>query len=168
MFNCDLIVLSYHRFTPEDNEYVFSRTYKQFRHDLETKDFDWVTVDDGHRSQIKACKMMQDKNIRAKLFTTINLVGTPGYCTWDELWTLSKFHDICNHATDHVKLTELTPDEIYKSLSNANQKIKEYIGVAPRYMVAPYNTYDYRVEIIARELGLTVVKNRIDIKNNSR
>jgi peptidoglycan/xylan/chitin deacetylase (PgdA/CDA1 family) len=168
MFNCNLILLSYHRFTAEDNEYPFSRTYKQFRSDIETKDFDWITIDDGHKSQIKACKMMQDKNIRAKLFTTVSLVGTTGYCSWDDLWKLSKFHDISNHATDHVKLTELATEDIYKSLEHANMEIKKMIGVVPRFFVPPYNTFDYRVEIIAKELGLVLVKDRINITNNSR
>lgn len=168
MCSYKLIVLSYHRFTPEDNDYPFSRTYKQFRHDLEKKDFDWVTIDDGHRSQIKACKMMQEKNFRAKLFTTTSLVGTPGYCSWDDLWMLSKFHDICNHSHDHVMLPHLEIDQIYFNLQESNRLIKEYIGITPRYFVPPYNNADYRVEIISRELGMVLVKDRVTIKNNSR
>lgn len=168
MFKCPLIILSYHRFTPEDHEYVFSRTYKQFRADLETKDFDWITIDDGHRSQIKACKMMQDMNIRAKLFTTTELVGTENYCSWDELWKLSKYHDIENHGTRHVIHTELTDDEIRASIDNANRIIKERIGRGPRFFVPPYNTFDARVEEITKELKLILVKNRITIQNISR
>jgi peptidoglycan/xylan/chitin deacetylase (PgdA/CDA1 family) len=168
MFNCELIVLSYHRFTPEDHDYIFSRTYKQFRQDLETKDFDWITIDDGHRSQIKACKMMQDKNFRAKLFTTAALVGTGGYCSWDDLWTLSRLHDIENHGFNHLDHTLLSEEEMYQSIHKTSELIKNYIGRSPRYFVPPYNLFDDRVETIAKELGLVLIKNRVTIKNISR
>lgn len=163
-----LVVLSYHKFTPEDNEYVFSRTYKQFRTDIETKDFDWITIDDGHVSQIKACKMMQDKNIRAKLFTTTSLVGTPGYCSWDEIWSLSKAHDIENHGTTHKDHTLLGESAIYESIAWAQECIKEKVGRTPRYFVPPYNSFDERIVDICKTLKLVLVIDRITIKNNSR
>lgn len=168
MYNCNLIVLSYHRFTAEDHPYPFSRTYKQFRNDLQTKDFDWITIDDGHASIIKACKMMQDSNIRAKLFIATSLIGAPGYCTWDDLWKLSKFHDIENHSHNHQILTELDSKTIYWNISKAVREIKRHIRVRPRYFVPPYNTADSRVESIVRHLGLQMVKDRIDIRNDSR
>jgi peptidoglycan/xylan/chitin deacetylase (PgdA/CDA1 family) len=168
MYNCNLIVLSYHRFTAEDDSYVFSRTYKQFRNDLQSKDFDWITIDDGHRSQIKACKMMQDQNVRAKLFINPGLTGTDNYCTWEELWTLAKNHDIENHSFSHRRLVPLTDDEIWHEIQTTQQVIKEQIGKYPRFFVPPWNHYDNRIEMIAKEMGLQLVKNRIDIKNSTR
>jgi peptidoglycan/xylan/chitin deacetylase (PgdA/CDA1 family) len=168
MFNCNLIVLSYHKFTAEDDLYVFSRTYKQFRNDLQTKDFDWITIDDGHRSQIKACKMMQDLNIRAKLFVNPGLVGNDNYCTWEELWTLSKNHDIENHSYNHLRLVPLEDEQIFNEIKLSQEAIKENIGRYPRFFVPPWNHYDNRIEAIAKEIGLQLVKNRINIKNSTR
>lgn len=168
MFNCDLIVLSYHRFVEEESDYVFSRTYKQFAHDLGTKDFDWITIDDGHQSQMKACEMMREKNIRAKLFISTALVGQKGYCTWDELWKLSRHHDIGNHSHDHVKLTELPAEEAYAQIEKANLLIKHHIGIMPRYFVPPWNQFNPVIENLARSQGLVLVKNRINILNISR
>jgi peptidoglycan/xylan/chitin deacetylase (PgdA/CDA1 family) len=168
MYSCNLIVLSYHRFTPEDHDYPFSRTYKQFRNDIETKDFDWITIDDGHASIIKACKMLQESNIRAKLFIAPGLIGRENYCTWSEIWSLSKFHDIENHSYDHLRLVTLEDDEIYQQIEKAQEAIKENIGRYPRYFVPPWNNYDNRVDAIVKDMGLQMVKDRINIKNNSR
>jgi len=163
-----LIVLSYHRFNDEEQLYPFSRTYKQFQHDLNTKDFDWITIDDGHTSIIKACKMMQEKNFRAKIFISTAMIGKPGYLTWDEVWTLSRHHDIENHSHQHVKLTECTPAEIKKNISRAQELIYQHTGRNARFFVPPWNQANDTIIKIAEELGLQLVSERTDIKNDSR
>lgn len=169
MTTTKLIVLSYHRFGNEESNYVFSRTYKQFKHDLETKDFDWITIDDGSSCLIKACKMMEERNIRAKIFIATALVGKPGYCSWDELWAVSKKHDIENHSHRHVRLIELGADqEIFSEIKQAQELIKANIGRWPRYFAAPWNQYDMRVTMAAGKLNLQPLMDRINIKNDSR
>lgn len=168
MQSYNLIVLSYHRFTEQDDDYPFSRTYKQFAHDLGTKDFDWITIDDGQECMIKACAMMQEKNIRAKLFIPTSLVGLPGYCTWDEIWKLSKYHDICNHSHEHVRLTEIPLLDVDSNIKTSSTLIKSFTGAAPRWFVPPWNMFNPDIERIAGKYGMQLVKNRINIKNNSR
>lgn len=165
MHTYNLKVLSYHRFTEQAHDYAFSRTYKQFAGDLVRLDFDWITIDDGHQSMIKACAMMQEKNIRAKLFVSTQLIGQAGYCTWGDLWKLSKFHDIENHSHAHVKLTELSDEDIFGNIEHASYIIKGETGRQPRYFAAPWNQWDVRVEKAATELKLHGVRERIDIKN---
>lgn len=167
MFNVNLKVLSYHRFNEVESEDHYSRTYAQFENDLNTKDFDWLTIDDGQKGQIKACEMMRERNIRAKLFITTASICTDEFCTWDELWKLSRFHDIGNHSHFHKRLTWETNDLIHENIAKANELIKKYLGITPRYFVPPYNQWDKRIETIAGEYGLTLVHNRIDILNNT-
>lgn len=168
MHDSNLIILSYHRFDAEENEYPFSRTYKQFANDLVIKDFDWITMDDGFKSVIKACEMMRVKNFRAKLFISTALIGTGKYLDWDDIWKLSRYHDIENHSHEHLLLTQLQEEEVYRHLALANALIKEFTGRCPRYFVAPWNTYNDIVLKVAAEVGLQVVRGRVDIRNNSR
>lgn len=167
MFNVNLIVLSYHRFDEEPSEDIHSRTFTQFENDLNTKDFDWLTIDDGQKGQIKACEMMEERNLRAKLFITTASVGTEGFCNWDELWLLSRFHDIGNHSHLHKRLIWHSDDEVHENIGKANELIKQYLGIMPRYFVPPYNKWDKRIETIAGLHGLTLVHNRIDIINTT-
>lgn len=165
LFNVNLKVLSYHRFVDEPAENMWSRTYDQFENDLNTKDFDWITIDDGEMGQIRACEMMEGRNIRAKLFITTASVGVEEFCNWDDIWALSRLHDIGNHSHFHKRLIWLSDDEVHENIGMANEEIKKYTGIVPRYFVPPYNKWDKRIETIAGLHGLTLVHNRIDILN---
>lgn len=168
MSNCNLIVLSYHRFGWEESNYPFSRTYKQFELDLVKKDFDWITIDDGSRCLIKACAMLEERNIRAKVFISTANIGQPNYCTWDEIWKISRKHDIENHSHDHVRLTDLTSIDVHDQIARAQILIKQYTGRIPRYFAAPWNQYNVIVDKAVSELGLQSVKDRVNIKNDTR
>lgn len=167
MNHSELIILSYHVFGNEESDYPFSRTYKQFQHDLDTRDFDWITIDDAHLSVMKACKMMEEKNHRAKVFVPTSLVGQTGYCDWDQLWRISRLHDICNHSHEHVRLTTLSNEQIIYNLQTANELIKQNIGIYPRYFVPPWNTFNEEVEKIAADMNLILLSNRVTMKNDS-
>lgn len=164
----NLIVLSYHTFSDTPNNYIFNRTYSQFENDLKMKDFDWVTIDDAHYSIIPACDMLRKLNIRAKIFVPTALVGNFNYCSWDELKVLSYHHDICNHSHKHVKLTELPILEMQKNILKANELIKENISYYPRWFVPPFNQTNELIESFVANLGMQTLKNRTEIKSDSK
>lgn len=166
----NLTVLSYHKFVHEYEEppYRFSRTYGQFGHDITKKIFDMITIDDGMSCQIKACAMLTKNNIRAKLFICTSLVGTPGYCTWEELKELSKYHDIENHSHNHKNHTEKDKMWQFGSIHTAQQIISDKIGKAPRFFVAPYNQYNQDTDDIVFQLQLQSIKGRINMLNISK
>lgn len=166
-YNVNLVALSYHRFNAEPDEYPFSRTYKQFRHDIQSKTFDWITIDDGHESTLKACAMMQHYNVRGKLFISPALIDTPGYMTWKDVVELSFFHDIENHSLEHIRLVPLEDKAIFYQIEKAQEEIFKRVGKYPRYFVPPWNHYDNRVETILEELGIQLVRRRIIIKNDT-
>lgn len=161
MFNTNLIVLSYHRFTHLPGEYQYSRTYAQLARDIKTKVFDWITIDDGHESINHIFRMLHAQNIRAKIFVSTALIGTPGYCTWKDLKQISDYHDIENHAHEHVNLQELSYKEVEYSITLANEIIEKHIGKRPRYFVPPFNKYDENVTEICSKLNLTLCEGRL-------
>lgn len=163
----ELKILSYHKFSEEDNDYVFSRTYKQFRNDLSRFDFDMITIDDGDKSIMKACKIMEEMNHRAKIFVPSALIGTPGYCTWDDLWHLSRRHDIGNHSHEHVKLTELPEDQVRWNIKTCSDMIREHTNTIPRFFVPPWNQRNSIVERVAAEFNLILLKDRVNMRNDS-
>lgn len=166
--NQEPIILSYHRFTEKYDEYPFSRTYEQFYHDIEKKEFSTITIDDAHESMIKACDMMTAAGIKAMLFVPAALVGTPGYCTWKQLKQLSLYHSIESHGHEHVNLTLLPKYNLWLNIRRSVDLIEKHIGRLPTHFVAPWNLYDEEVDKACTELKLITVKNRINIKNDSK
>lgn len=160
------IILSYHKFVAEPEDYKFSRTFKQFYHDIRKKEFDTITIDDGRKCSIRACQMMQDIGIRAKLFICTSLVGSSdSYCTWDDLRHLAIHHSIQNHSHIHCDLRTLTHDEILTNIDMANELIEKNIGLRPKYFVAPYNYYDDNVDEAIKSSGLIALKDRLNMTN---
>lgn len=167
MTKVNLIVLSYHEFYEQPNEYAYSRTYAQFREDLDTKVFDLITIDDGHIGCLKACEMMRQRNIRAILFIPTSLMGQGKYLSWSQIDYLSRFHIIGNHSHHHVNLTELSNDEIQEEVLTASMIIEKHTGKRPRFFVPPFNKSNKHVGNIAEKFELQIIKNRVDILNTT-
>lgn len=117
---------------------------------------------------ILACNMLRGENRRAKLFICTSLVGTKGYCTWDEIRELSKFHDIENHSNFHERHNEKDIEWQLANISAAQIMIAEEIGKAPRYFVAPYNQYNADTDKVCKQLGIIALKDRVNILNISK
>jgi len=158
-------ILSYHQFVETPIDYKFSRTYEQFYHDIRKKEYSLITIDDAMICCIKACEMMRDFGIRAKLFVPTSLVGKEGYCTWDQLRELSHHHDIENHGHLHEWHTQMSYPDILGSIHTAQQKILLEIGKNPKYFVSPYNAYDDDVYKAVEALGLIPMDKRLTVAN---
>jgi peptidoglycan/xylan/chitin deacetylase (PgdA/CDA1 family) len=162
-----LVVLSYHRFNETPSNYDWSRTYNQFKNDLDTKIFDWIVMDDGYRSQLKALNMMKERNLRAKIAIVTSWINSdhqPEVITSKELVELSKYHDIVNHTHNHIDLTTLDEEAIRYEIDTAN-KMFSSVGLKSRFFVPPYNEINDDVERIVKNMGLILLKNRINISN---
>lgn len=160
------IILSYHKFVTEPEDYKFSRTFEQFYHDIRKKEFSLITIDDGRKCSIRACQMMQEVGIRAKLFICTSLVGSSdSYCTWDDLRHLARNHDIENHSHIHCDLRTLEYEEVRRNIGLANELIADNIGIRPTYFVAPYNYYNAKVDHAIESFGLKAMKDRLSMTN---
>jgi len=159
------IILSYHIFGDEPNEYKFSRTYEQFAHDIDKKVYDQIHIDDARICTIRACDMLRNSNRRAKIFVCTELVGREGFCTWDDLKKLSRFHDIENHGQVHKDHTLMNYGKQFKSIGVARELISNMIGKKVRYFVPPYNQYNEDTVRVCNDLGLTLVHGRVTITN---
>jgi peptidoglycan/xylan/chitin deacetylase (PgdA/CDA1 family) len=162
------IILSYHQFVNEQSDYRFSRTYDQFYHDIRKKVYDEIHIDDGMECLIKACGMMQEINRRAKLFICTSLIEQKGYCTWEQLKELSRFHDIECHSHLHEWHSKKDYQWQFESISTSKSLIIENIGKAPRYFVGPYNDFNDNTIKVCQELQLINVSGRENILNISK
>lgn len=164
-----MIVLSYHRFFEEENEYRFSRTFQQFDHDVRKKEFSEINIDDGRLCSFQACEIAQSHGINVRVFISPSLIGTPGYLTWNLLRSIVKYgHTVENHSFYHENHIGKTYEWQKNSISHAQEIITNEIGISPSLFVAPFNSYDERTDQVISELGLIARKGRINVLNISK
>lgn len=160
-------ILEYHVFTEEPAPYEYSRTYSQFENDLNTKEFDLITMDDGKRSQYKACKMLEERGIKAVLGIITSQVGEKGYLTWDELRELSKYHIIASHSHNHIRFNWMKKKQIEAEMYVSRAILEDKLGVEVKYLIPPFNMVNEEVEELAKEYNYELITGRITIRNNT-
>ncbi len=93
-------VLSYHKFYYNFNEYLYSRTYQQFKNDILNSSYDVITIDDGYFSTLKACEILDRCNKQCILYIPTNLIGTDGLIN---LLTVIPITEIVNKGIPYIR-----------------------------------------------------------------
>ncbi len=71
--------------------------------------------------------------------------------------TVKSGHEVGNHTFHHVRLTQLSEQQIEEEITRAQEVIAEVTGVRPRYFRPPGGKYALPVIRTASALGLTTV-----------
>lgn len=115
-----------------------------------------LTFDDGWQDvYTNAYPLAKEYNVKFSMYVIKDLVGTPGYCTEDELIEMkeSGLVEIGSHTVTHRKLASLTTDEIYNELSESKKYLKENLGIDTNVICYPSGSFNSTVVKIAKELG---------------
>ncbi len=115
-----------------------------------------LTFDDGWQDvYANAYPLAKEYNVKFSMYVIKDLVGTPGYCTEDELMEMkeSGLVEIGSHTITHRKLASLTKDEIYNELSESKKYLKESLGIDTNVICYPSGSFNSSVVKIANELG---------------
>ena len=160
-----MIILEYHKFGVEVDEYPWSRTYQQFAEDL-GKPIDYIRMDDGWKSQIPACQMAKNMGHKVHLGITVDFIGRPDYMTWDDVMDLARDHIICNHTIYHNHLDDKTEEQIYNELRVANGVLAKISGQKILYYCPTYNFINDKIKRACKRLGLTILDPVLPVSNN--
>ena len=97
----------------------------------------------------------KEYNIKISMYVIIDLIGTAGYCTVDELKEMrdSGLVEIESHTMSHRMLATLSRDEIYKELDESKKYIKDTLGIDTTVICYPSGSFNNTVIEIAKELG---------------
>ncbi|WP_214103469.1 polysaccharide deacetylase family protein [Acrocarpospora catenulata] len=71
-------------------------------------------------------------------------------------------HLVANHTWSHRDLTTLPENRVYEQLSRTQSIIKEITGADSRLVRAPYGAIDPDVVAVAKELGLSLIREDVD------
>ena len=104
-----------------------------------------ITFDDGYRSVYeKAYPILRKYNAKATLFAISDMIGTPDYCTEDELHEMSDngVFRIYSHTSSHADLPGLSASEIDAEFSRSNDRIYNITKREVTSVAYPHGLYN--------------------------
>lgn len=123
-----------------------------------------ITFDDSYVSVYdSAFPRLQKRGWPFTFFVNTDAVGTGKiFVNWDQLREMARAGvTIANHSGSHTHLPRREKNEtlaqwrvrITADINQAQQKIIEQIGSAPKVMAYPFGEYDHEVQRIAKKMG---------------
>lgn len=113
-----------------------------------------LTFDDGWEDvYFHAFPLAKELNMKICMYIITDLVGTPGYCTLDELKEMrdSGIVEIDSHTLSHPYLDELTKEKVSEELINSKKYIKDNLDIESKVICYPSGRSNNTVIEIAKE-----------------
>ena len=66
-------------------------------------------------------------------------------------------HEIGNHTMNHLRMNELSTEEVYSEIKGVNDMVHDIVGISPKIMRPSYGAGNSRVVAISRMLGCETV-----------
>ncbi len=116
-----------------------------------------ITFDDGYKDVFQYAVPILQKNRFVGSFAVIpNLIGTPGYATWDDIIESYKSGmEIVSHSKNHLDLinTKYSPEELRQEIFNSKQILEEKLNTQINFFVYPYGHNNEHVQSLVKEAG---------------
>ena len=115
-----------------------------------------LTFDDGYRDNYTTVfSLLKQYNFPATIFVTTSFIGTPGYCSAEEL---REMHDsglvaIEPHTLTHPKLAKLSRIDAEREIRESRRTLQEILGTTPTLFAYPYGSFSEETIAVVRELG---------------
>jgi peptidoglycan/xylan/chitin deacetylase (PgdA/CDA1 family) len=114
-----------------------------------------LTFDDGYDDNYRlAYPLLRQFGMRGTFFVVVNLVGKPGYMTWDQLREMQlQGMAIESHSLDHLDLSTLPRAELQRQLAESRRILERNLLSPVRYLNYPSGRYSRQVIAAARAAG---------------
>jgi peptidoglycan/xylan/chitin deacetylase (PgdA/CDA1 family) len=125
-----------------------------------------VTFDDGYDDNLAAIRALADAGIPSTIYVTSSFVGRPGMLSAAEVRELAQHPlvEVGAHAVHHVRLDELSRQEIVREVGGGRRQLQEITGYGIDSIAYPHGAYDGRVLEEVRGAGYSsgaAVKNAL-------
>ncbi len=113
-----------------------------------------LTFDDGISDHFTMVAPRLDRlGLRATFWVNAANIGSTSpnshYLTWDQCRKMAASgHEISNHGWSHLKLTNLSPEEIAEEVRKCDDEIERELGTRPKTFCFPYNSHNATVDSI--------------------
>jgi peptidoglycan/xylan/chitin deacetylase (PgdA/CDA1 family) len=115
-----------------------------------------VTFDDGYAETVDAAKSLTDLGLRATVYVTTGLIGTPGMLTADQVRALAGMRgvEVGAHTVSHPYLDELGRREMESEIVRSRQTLQA-MGCTADSFAYPHGAYDASVVAAVIEAGFS-------------
>ena len=98
-----------------------------------------ITFDDGHWTHAAhALPLLLDRNMTATFFIITSRVGSPGYCSWDELRGMRDAGmSLQSHTHSHPFLSQLDSNEVRLELVRSREELDDHLGQRTTTLALP-------------------------------
>lgn len=115
-----------------------------------------ITFDDGYIDNFQnAYPILKERNMKAMIFLITDYVGQyPNYLTWDQIRTMqANGISFGSHTLNHSVLTQCTPAEVKKQLSESRRAIEWRLGKPVHFLAYPCGYTTNTIEEQVQEAG---------------
>ena len=114
-----------------------------------------VTFDDGYDNNLPAIIALAEAGIPSTIFVTASFVGQSGMLDAHELRELARHPlvEVGAHGVRHIRLDELSRDEIAGELRGGREYLQEITGAGIDSVAYPHGAHDRRVLAEVRRAG---------------
>lgn len=113
-----------------------------------------MCFDDGFRGIWDEREYFIREGIHPTVFIAVDLVGRPGYLTWDEIQELQRQGFVFqSHTWSHRPLTDVPDDELVRELLDARKEIGQHLGHSPDMLCFPCGMHSAKIVDRAKEAG---------------
>lgn len=119
-----------------------------------------ITFDDGYKSQLDACEILDRYRMTATFFVNSSRVGTKGYLDWSDLHMIQAHgFEIGSHSHNHVNLAHLTEAIAWREISKSKRTIEQSVGSQIVSFAYPYGrrgAYSDLTKSLLRRAGYSI------------
>ena len=117
-----------------------------------------LTFDDGYRDNYTTVfPLLKQYNFPATIFVTTDRIGSPGYCSAEELQEMhnSGLIIIEPHTLSHPKLAKISRADADREIRESRQRLQELLGTTPTLFAYPYGSFSEVTVELVREAGFS-------------
>lgn len=136
--------------------YGFVATYDELKKCPPNSKKVLMSFDDGFRGVWDCRKFFCDNEITPTVFLAVELVGKPGYLTWDEVSELQKMGFVFeSHTWSHRSLTEVPQGELEHELRASRLLLSEKLGKDVKSLCFPRGLFSREILTACSVAGYT-------------
>ena len=113
-----------------------------------------LSFDDNPIEDRRAVELLNQYQMKGTFFLNSGTLNNNGFLAKEELKEVYNGHEVASHTINHLKLKELTKDEIKYQIERDIANIEAYTGQKVYGFAYPFGEYNKKIKTVVKELGL--------------